>query len=71
MLLLLDRYKHVSANSGLPREKLVSNCQKNDTCVEPPQTIDDQGLVAPTILSSVDVFMTDATSINPSSLASV
>jgi hypothetical protein len=41
------------------------------TCVIPSQTFDNQVLVAPTPLSSVDVFMTDAAITNLTTLASV
>jgi hypothetical protein len=62
----------VPADSGLPREKGVGfQLPDTATCVIPPQTFDDQVLVAPTTISSVDVFMTDATITNPSPLASV
>ena len=63
--------KNVTAHSGLPREKLFFNCQKTDTCVLTPPTIDDQGSVALAILSSYDVFMREATSINLTHLTSV
>jgi hypothetical protein len=39
------------------------------TCVIPPQTFDNQGLVATAPPASVDVLMTDASITNPTTIA--
>ena len=60
------------AQSVLPREKgVVFQLPDTATCVIPPQTFDDQCLVATAPLSGAHVLMTDATITNPSPTDSV